>query len=88
MDLNGVYAANGTCYIIQGVTFGPGHDFTIDAANFVGGSCFVEACGYTPPPVPPPTSGGGWSCEAFVGCYEDPFSFQSYQDCISTCPQP
>ena len=88
IDLAGVYAASGTCYIIDGIAVPQSYDIDIDAANYQGGSCFVSGCGYTPPPVAPPTSSGGWECEAFVGCYEDPFSIQSYQDCISTCPQP
>jgi hypothetical protein len=86
-NLNGVYSASGACYIIQGITFQQSYDIDIDSANYQGGSCFVSGCGYTPPPVPPPTSGDTYSCEPFVGCYEDPFSSQTLTNCNQSCPQ-
>jgi hypothetical protein len=88
-ELNGVYAANGTCYIILGVAVPGDWAFTIDAANYQGGSCYVAGCGYSPPPIaPPPTSGTGYTCEPFVGCYIDNFSSQDFTACNQSCPQP
>ena len=88
INLNGVYAANGTCYFIIGVAVPGDWAFTIGTADYQGGSCYVSGCGYSPPPIAPPPTSSGWECEPFVGCYESVFSIQSQFECNQSCPQP
>jgi hypothetical protein len=88
IELNGVYAANGTCYFIIGVAVPGDWAFTIGTADYQGGSCYVAGCGYSPPPIAPPPTSSGWECEPFVGCYESVFSIQSQFECNQSCPQP
>jgi len=83
--LNGVYTANGTCYIIDGIAIPQAYDFTIDPANYVGGSCFVSACGYTPP-TPSPAPAELYICDPFIGCYQDPLG-DSYNIVCLNCDQ-
>jgi hypothetical protein len=85
--LNGVYAANGTCYIIQGIEIPQAWDFYIDPASYQGGSCFVAGCGYSPPPVPPPTP-TNYDCDFYEGCYASDFGqYSSLEDCNMNCVQ-
>ena len=87
-ELNGVFAANGTCYFIIEIAVPGDWAFTIGTADYQGGSCYVAGCGYSPPPIAPPPTSSGWECEPFVGCYESVFSIQSQFECNQSCPQP